>query len=46
MTTRTSTDLYENLALELKMRVDHLHEKITKMPRRKLRESLAKNSMI
>lgn len=41
MTTRTHTDLYENLPPELQMRVDHLREKISKMPRRKLRDSLA-----
>ncbi len=46
MTTRTNTDLYENLSPELQMRVDHLREKIAKMPRRKLRESLAKGVTI
>lgn len=38
----THPDLYENLSPEIREKVDSLHEKISAMPRRKLRESLSK----
>jgi len=43
---RTTTGPYENLSPELQLHVDALREKIDKMPRRKLRDSLRKNVTI
>ncbi len=43
---RPHPDLYENLSPDQQLRVDHLREKISKMPRRKLRESLARGVSI
>lgn len=42
----THPDLYENLSPEIREKVDNLQSKISVMPRRKLRESLAKGVSI